>query len=1023
MRFALLAIAALCACLPVESTTLAGFVNTRTDVDYVASIAKDIRDMSENCMYNNKIAAETIYIVGKNSPFGDRPGLRSLQRLGQGLSGPNSTYVDPTYAFQINGLTNGDLSRMEEKSISHFADDYITTAFKAGDCFRAVEAVKATTLWMQAAHMLWDGLMLCASDTSTVGQKYRENIDSFIALWIGSLQTTLGDQDGHSLYSMTQKAGSMFGDSYIARANLKIMEAYENLAGDLSFEDSCSSTSNTVPKMWAAINKITSYMLIPQMQLLIDALYEEDQTAVRLYGSIVVPQLSQCRHSTYTYLKKAIIDDDIDSREFSKIFYALVSTFECLDLDCSYLGTYSKDSDVKCDGDGAPKAMAGYSPKTRIRQVAKIDLDIHQMKILMKFDSDTAWDMAIQIYRNGKNSNKFDSMNMMKRKNRKTSTVDNDSTILSGWDLIGASTKEEYDNVSGWGLIGTSTKEEDDDVLEDFENLLSGNTKEEDEDDVLEDFENLISGNTKEEDEDDVLEDFENLLSGNTKEEDEDDVLEDFGTLISGIIKEEDEDDLLEDFETLISGNTKVNDDDFLDAFFNADVDEDDNYEDDDSFDDADFDDDDIDDDDDLDDDDIDDDIDDDDDFDDDDFDDDDIDDDYFDDDDIDDDEDLDDDGISRDDDDYDDDDYDDDDDDYDDYVLDDDTIDDAFLDDDDGGDDYIDDGLIPPGLSPFLDFESLQAMATSSKRYKSELYPTFREYFKGDNYVDTLIMDIFLGSGYWGSKSRDVKAAIISTTLQTSVTWMSATAEMAEAISECESNRKYPSMESHEWDEVAALIIGTLEGKRDGGSDDVEDGQLLWNLGNRRALEFGRATTDGYAISNKKVRNLLVSGKGEIETTSCNSLKDTVQRLEHLLLIPVMQSVIEYARLNDGHAAMDTTIEIAMGEAYANAILPMVDRYSKPAADVIARNMLVNGVGLMVPDGPQAVADAFNLVARDFGVECEFIGKRFDIDTCKNYIPPVQTVQTLRNKSDAMHTNVSKAFFVLILSSLIILH
>jgi len=318
MRFALFGTVALCACLPVESTKLAGFVNTRTDVDYVASITKDIRDMEENCVLNNQIAAETIYIVGKNSPYGDRPGLRSLQRLGQGHSGPNSTNVDPTYAFQINGLTNGDLNQMEEKSISQFADDYIMTAFNAGDCFGAVEAVKITTLWIQAAHMLWDGLMLCAADS--VGQKQRERIDSFIAIWIGSLQANLGDQDGHSPYSMAQKAGSLFGDSYIVRANLKIMEAYENLAGYLSFEDSCSSNSNTVSKMWAMINKITSYMLIPQIQLLIDALYEEDQTAVRLYGSIVVPQLSQCRYSTYTYLRKAIMDDDIDSREFSKIF-------------------------------------------------------------------------------------------------------------------------------------------------------------------------------------------------------------------------------------------------------------------------------------------------------------------------------------------------------------------------------------------------------------------------------------------------------------------------------------------------------------------------------------------------------------------------------------------------------------------------------------------------------------------------------------------------------------------------------
>merc|ERR1740124_1396111 len=252
-------------------------------------------------------------------------------------------------------------------------------------------------------------------------------------------------------------------------------------------------------------------------------------------------------------------------------------------------------------------------------------------------------------------------------------------------------------------------------------------------------------------------------------------------------------------------------------------------------------------------------------------------------------------------------------------------------------------------------------------------------------------ITEVCNGDGYWGTKSKEVRAAVISTTLQTSVMWMAVISEMVDAISDCTSKPADILIESHEWDEVAALIIGSLEGRKTGGSDDIKDGQLLWNLGNRRAIEFGRENKAGYAILNKKTLNLL--------------------------FIPVMQSVIEYAMLNEGRSSMNNDKEIAMGVAYANAILPIANSISAPAADVIAKNMLVSGVGTMVPDGSQAVADAISLVAHDIGVGCQFIGKRSDIDACKK-LPAVK----LSNKSHPVHTNVWIAHIVLVLSSLIIM-
>jgi len=792
MKFFLFVITIVCTCCTVGGTALMGLINTRTDVQHVADIVKDIRDMSENCHIGDIIAAETIYMVGKNSPYGDKPGLRSLQNFGQETSPNITAMMNPSFAFQMYGLTGGDLDRIQDQSIISFADEYARRAFNEGECFQAVDASGIMSLWMQTSHLLWDVFLTCAADSgtgvSTENSKYYYLLDSFIAMWVGSLQSATDSLDGHSLYTVAQKADRLFrNEKSIAHANVKIMESYQDMYSYLSLTQACSADPDTAMKIWHLSNEIMSFMMVPLIQLLIHSLYEEDQSAVKMYGSMVVPQLSQCRYSTYTYLQKAILENEIDSREFKKVYNALTSTFECLNLRCEDIGIYSTNTAIKCLGDGASNKLARYPLTTKVRQVAKIDIDIHQMNMFMKFDSDIAWDLAASIYKFGKNSH------------------------LGGWS-------------------------------------------------------NYISA---------YYVDKNSEVSGNVAAVLDDDEMDDVSTISNYL---------------------------------------------------------------------------------------------------------------------------------YDDYVG-----DDLASYDDDGGfvDDYsLMDQIDDDSGNGNLNFQSLRQMATTNERLIGDYYSLFQEYFQDANYADTLIMDTFDGDGFWGEKQREVRAAIISVTLQTSVMYMEVVTEMEKAISDCETSR---GIDTREWDEVAALIIGSLEGTGAGGSDDFKDGELLWNIGNKRAFEFGRANLEGYAISNERVLELLFAGKGEISKFRCDNLKNTAKKIMHYLLIPVMQSVIEYARLNEGTKSMDGDKNVAIGEAYSYAVLPMVNKYNEDAAKIIENNMLVNSIKLMVDDGPQAVADAFNMVVYDFGIECNDIGKRFNVDTCKRFVP--------RNKNDAVSTSLWVPCIMLTLS------
>ena len=47
---------------------------------------------------------------------------------------------------------------------------------------------------------------------------------------------------------------------------------------------------------------------------------------------------------------------------------------------------------------------------------------------------------------------------------------------------------------------------------------------------------------------------------------------------------------------------------------------------------------------------------------------------------------------------------------------------------------------------------------------------------------------------------------------------------------------------------------------------------------------------------------------------------------------------------------------------------------------------MVATTFGILVESGPQAVADAYLTVAESFGIECDYIGVRYEVDGCANY-------------------------------------
>ncbi len=303
------------------------------------------------------------------------------------------------------------------------------------------------------------------------------------------------------------------------------------------------------------------------------------------------------------------------------------------------------------------------------------------------------------------------------------------------------------------------------------------------------------------------------------------------------------------------------------------------------------------------------------------------------------------------------------------------------------------------------VELRSIHGMATSKLRKDTMFYDQMVSYNNDDPfYADGLIQDVFSGRSRYNGESRSVQASVIYNTVLTHVMYVYILGKLNDAVAKCDdgidsaqmSNNRRRNVEANKaWDEVAAFIVGSLESSRSGGSEDFTDGVFLWNLANKRGLEFSRVNTEGFAIVNEQVLSYLFSGKGQIQHLSCTNLARTSRNIVNLLLIPFVQTMIKYALTNHfvDWKSGDTDIEVFEGEAYAKFLIPIYQKFDEiGAAYVIQRNMIRN-LGPLVVDGPQDVADTYLAIASDLGIQCEFIGKSFEVNGCLNYEPTLEEV------------------------------
>ncbi|CAB9516835.1 expressed unknown protein [Seminavis robusta] len=384
-----------------QGLDLGGGVITRTNVDLLANLALDLRDIRAS---QDPDTILRLYLDGRNAE--DTPGFYyPLKKLADTMSEEEKGFT-PNYIFHLYGLA--DLSEDDYTKSLHYSDRSIRSTITTKTELTA-DAIVALDTWMYATHVLHKGVDLCsrraaADDPDRLEDLGGGGMDEFIALWIGKEQTP-ASSEGHSLYALSQDVGQYFGTNLPeAQVNEDLKLLYQQGAGVLSLPHACTKEGDAtgVQQLWNVAQQMISKMYIPLVQMLIHSLVIEDEDLAALYAMAIVPQVSQCQPSVYKRLHGALLTGNVNFAKKNEILNDIDIVIDCLGLTCDDIGTY-RDETYSCSAanKGSVKALAGYYPTTNVHSYAKLDLDILQLRILTSLDS---WHFARYIYQFGRNS-------------------------------------------------------------------------------------------------------------------------------------------------------------------------------------------------------------------------------------------------------------------------------------------------------------------------------------------------------------------------------------------------------------------------------------------------------------------------------------------------------------------------------------------------------------------------------------------------------------------------------------------
>jgi len=173
---------------------------------------------------------------------------------------------------------------------------------------------------------------------------------------------------------------------------------------------------------------------------------------------------------------------------------------------------------------------------------------------------------------------------------------------------------------------------------------------------------------------------------------------------------------------------------------------------------------------------------------------------------------------------------------------------------------------------------------------------------------------------------------------------WMYVIREMEDALDDCKEGCSTTGCNDdpvQAWDEGVAFYTGSLEGK-----DGSGEGVMPYALADKRCSNFKTCgdladSVTGTSHVNIEIFRYFKLGLGKLINGECSAARPDKEKIETLMLVPLIQGTLRYAYIVENKAAPSEK-DKAEGATFAAAVLPAVHACNEEDAQEIYDNMKV---------------------------------------------------------------------------------
>jgi hypothetical protein len=328
--------------------------------------------------------------------------LQSLSLEAKERMSQNPMYNMFRHAFLVLGEYNeGEVEGMfDTKPISQYADTIVNDLFTLNVDDIETEAALVMNVWMVVVHELFQVAEECKARDY---QKGLGALDRAAALWIGEGQVPGSNDEGHLLYNLAEKAGERFDqDDGETKVNSEIMALFRQMQGNL-VDESCGTPSGYIGTR-DNVYSMVKWMTIPLIQNLIhhvnNVQNESGSNFVELYALGTIPRVAACDPAAYDAELNLNVLRELTVAYQDDALQSIQRAYSCFGITCDDIGTYRDESMNDCV-EPFGTTMAGYTTTREVaRANSRIDRDILEIEIFLKFE---AYGAALDWYQHGWN--------------------------------------------------------------------------------------------------------------------------------------------------------------------------------------------------------------------------------------------------------------------------------------------------------------------------------------------------------------------------------------------------------------------------------------------------------------------------------------------------------------------------------------------------------------------------------------------------------------------------------------------